>query len=267
MGSVFSSSKYSTDEHGVSDRALFESYVTDENKFSTLHDKVVAITGTSAGGMGYYLAEIALRKQCKVLLLLNRDSGSAKKGQEGLEKLLQEYKGPTQMQAVTCDMQDLESVKKAAITVNQVAKKHGGLDILICNAGIMATRDKRTAAGLEVQMQTNQLSHFLLTQMVWPSIQMAADKRGDARVVTHSSSARDTPSGMLQQKFFVKSQEGTLGGDKTWFISEMLGYEGPWTRYHQTKLANACFSMELHNKLQAKGITNIKSMTADPGLA
>ena len=166
-------------------------------------------------------------------------------------------------------MQDLAVVRQAGEEVNAIAKKNGGLDVLVCNSGIMAVKDTRTNDGFDVQMQTNQLSHFLLTSIVWPSIKQAADKRGEARVVTHSSSARDSPRGNLRKDFFEKSEPGTLGGDWTLtLVIEMLGLcGGPWQRYHQTKLANSCFSMELHNRLQEKGITNIKSMTADPGLA
>ena len=270
MGSVFSSDSYDKDQHGVSDRAMFDRYLTDETLIQDLSGKVVAITGTSFGGMGYYLAEAAIKKKAKMLLCLNRDSSSAKKGQEGLQQLLQDTKeSSTVVQAVTCDMQSLESVKKAAAEVNKIAKQNNGLDVLILNAGIMATRDKRTADGFEVQMQTNHLSHYLLVSLVFDSIKMAGDKRGDARVVTHSSSSRDTPGGMLVKDFFSKSKPNTLGGDDVWMVSEMLfGKWGPWQRYHQTKLANSAFSMALHEKLAAKGLTDkIKAMTSDPGLA
>ena len=270
MGNLFST--YDKEKHGVTDRTMFENYVTDPTQFQDLTGKVVAITGTSAGGMGFYLGEIAIRKKAAVLLCLNRDSSSAKKGEEGLQKIAaeqEEESSKTIIQKVVCDMQDLASVKKASEQVNQIAKKHGGLDVLILNAAIMATRDKRTNDGYEVQMQTNHLSHFLLTSLVFESLQEAATARGEARLVTHSSSSRDTPSGPLVRDFFVKSQPNTLGGDNTWMMSEMMfGKWGPWQRYHQSKLANVCFAMELHNRLAAKGLTDkIKAMSAHPGLA
>ena len=100
------------------------------------------------------------------------------------------------------------------------------------------------------QMQTNQHSHFLLTQMVWKSIVEAANNRGEARVVTHSSSARHSPGGDLEKDFFIKCEPGTLGGD-TNALLQTLGKRGNWTRYHQTKLANANFAMALHDKIEA----------------
>lgn len=37
--------------------------------------------------------------------------------------------------------------------------------------------------------------------------------------------------------------------------------------YHQTKLANACFTVALAAKLEAAGITNVKSVCAAPGVS
>jgi NAD(P)-dependent dehydrogenase (short-subunit alcohol dehydrogenase family) len=246
---------------------MFDEYVTSDDKFADLTGKVVAITGTSVGSLGFHLAEIAIKKNAKVLLLLNRDSSSAKQGQEGLNAIAAELKSSIQIQSVNCDMQDFAVVKSAAEQVNALAQSNGGLDVLINNAGIMATRDTRTTDGFEVQMQTNQLSHFLLTSIVFPSLELAATNRGEARLVTHSSSARAVPGGDLEEKYFCKCGPKTLGGDDTWMISEMLlGRGGPWTRYHMTKLSNSVFAMAMHEKLMLKG-SKVKALSADPGLA
>lgn len=269
MGSYLSSIKdYNVQDHGLSDRTMFDEYVAEDGKFHDMSGKVVGITGTSAGGLGFHIAEVAIRKKVKVLICLNRDSGSAKKGEEGLIELAEQIGSPTKVQHVTCDLHDLENVKKAGAEVNKIAKANGGLDVLVCNSGIMATKDKRSKEGFEIQMQTNHLSHFLLTSLVFPSLELAAEKRGEARFVAHSSSARDGLGGMLEEKYFLKSYANTLGGDASWLISEMLlGTEGPYQRYHQTKLANSCFAMKMHNKLKAKGVSNIKALTCDPGIA
>ena len=267
MGSVFSSKKYSVDDHGVFDQKMYDEYLASEEKFHDMTGKVVAISGTSAGGLGFYAAEVAIKKNAKLLLLLNRDSSSAKKGEEGLKVVAEEAKAPTKIQTVICDMQDLEVVKKAGEELSKIANDNGGLDVLMLNAGIMATRDKRTKDGFDIQMQTNQLSHFLLSSLVWKSLVKASEARGEARLVTHSSGARLRPGKDLEEKFFGKCEPGTLGGDTTWAMSEMiLGRPGPWHRYHQSKLANSVFAMAVHHKCQEKGL-NVKAMSADPGLA
>ena len=157
-----------------------------------------------------------------------------------------------------------DSVRKAAAEVNQAVKPYGGLDVLCNNAGIMAFDDKRTVDGFDLQMQTNVLSHFLLTSLVYPSVKDAADKRGEARIVTQSSSAKDMAA-KLEAKYFEKCEEGTLGGNDAWQISQMaFGKGGPWTRYIQTKLANSAFAMELHKRLTSAS-SNIKSIASEPG--
>jgi NAD(P)-dependent dehydrogenase (short-subunit alcohol dehydrogenase family) len=57
-----------------------------------------------------------------------------------------------------------------------------GLNVLCNNAGIMAFRDEPTIDGYDVQMQTNHLSHFLLTKLLMPKLEEAAEKYGEARV-------------------------------------------------------------------------------------
>lgn len=38
-------------------------------------------------------------------------------------------------------------------------------------------------------------------------------------------------------------------------------------RYHQTKLANSCFTAILASKLESAGVTNVKAVCAAPGLS
>ena len=64
-----------------SSEALYDSYV--ESKFDDLTGKVVAITGTTSGSIGYYLAKAAVAKNAKCVILLNRQSGRSVKSEEG----------------------------------------------------------------------------------------------------------------------------------------------------------------------------------------
>merc|ERR1712136_297759 len=71
-----------------------------------------------------------------------------------------------------------------AAEVGRIAASYGGLDVIACNAGVMAVPDTRTGDGFETQMQTNHLSHFLLVDLLLPSLEAAATSRGESRVVT-----------------------------------------------------------------------------------
>ena len=64
-----------------SSQKLYDSYV--ESHFNDLTGKVVAITGTSAGGMGSFLAKAAVAKKAKYVILLNRQSGRTANSEAG----------------------------------------------------------------------------------------------------------------------------------------------------------------------------------------
>jgi len=244
---------------------LFNSYMENEELLPSLAEKTVVITGTTTG-LGHALARCAIVKNAALVLLLNRKSERSEKSMTDLQKYIGDGGGnaETVIKTIDCDLMSFDSVKKAAEQVNQEVKSFDGLDVLCLNAGIMAQDDNRTQDGFEVQMQTNLLSHFLLTSLVYPSVKDAADKRGEARIVSHSSGAREFPK-TLEAKYFEKCDTGTLGGNDAWLLSQMvLGKDGPWVRYGQTKLANSAFAMALHHKL-AESNPKIKSICAEPG--
>lgn len=223
--------------------------------------KCVAITGCTTG-TGYWCAVAAARKGAACVLLLNRASDRA----EAAEKAIK-AEGGARVETVACDLQSYASVRAAAAKLNAIAAEFGGLDALVNNAGVMGVPDERTGDGFDVQMQTNHLSHFLLTKLAMPSLDAAAAARGEARIVQHSSGARgggrsDDGVGHLRPEFFAACEAGSLGGD-----GEPANFMAPcFNRYHQTKLSNSVFCVALHNKLQAAG-SKVKSLVGEPGVA
>lgn len=212
--------------------------------------KVAAVTGTTSG-TGYVCAR-ELAKLGAEVLLLNRDSERAARS---FEQMKAEVPGG-KIVAITCDLQDFASVRAAA---EQIRARYEVLDVLCNNAGVMALPDQATKDGYDVQVQTNCISHFLLTQALWPLLKKSAD----ARVVNHSSMARLGEP--LAEQYFGKNG-GNLGGDGT--DEENNSFGGPrWQRYHQTKLANCAFTYGLEQRCKAAGITNVKALIAHPGLA
>mmetsp|Transcript_104258 Transcript_104258/g.290417 ORF Transcript_104258/g.290417 Transcript_104258/m.290417 type:complete len:362 (-) Transcript_104258:154-1239(-) len=236
------------------------------NGLPSLDGKVVAITGCTTG-MGFHLAEAAVKKGASTVLMLNRPSERATSAEKKIQDIVASTGNKVEVQSVDCDLQSLASVKECAQKVSAIAAERGGLDVLANNAGIMAMPDKRTADGFEVQMQTNQISHVVLLKAVMHQLEKAAAGRGEARVVFHSSSARDLPAKDLKEEHFAKCEAGSLGGD-TGPFAEMTGWSagGPWNRYHQTKLANSAFAMALHDELRERK-SAIKAMAVDPGFA
>jgi len=152
---------------------------------------------------------------------------------------------------IECDLLSFESVRDACQKVRESTRENG-IDVLCCNAGIMYQDDKASTDGYDITASTNMLSHFLLTKELFPELEKASNRNGDARIVTMSSA-----SGYGAPAFdpaFFKRRGGNLGGDKA-------SYE----RYHQSKLANLLFTAALDDKLRATN-SRVKAISCTPGV-
>jgi NAD(P)-dependent dehydrogenase (short-subunit alcohol dehydrogenase family) len=139
------------------------------------------------------------------------------------------------------DLADLSSVRRAA----EEAAKLGPIDILINNAGVMATPYRRTADGFELQFGTNHLGHFALTGLLFPQLVSAEA----ARVVTVASQAH-----RIVRTVPLEDPRN----DKRHYRK--------WVAYAESKLANLLFAFELERRARAAG-TKVSSMAAHPGYA
>ncbi len=219
----------------------------------SMEGRTVVITGTTSG-TGKVASRTVAELGAKVLLL-NRPSS---RSDAALQELTTAFPD-AEIHAVECDLQSFASVAKAAARVEQLCPQ--GVHVLANNAGVMALEDQATGDGFDVQMQTNHLSHFLLTCELWPLLERAAESSGEARVVNHSSVARMAPGKTLEAEY-LDDNGGKLGGN-----GAGLFFNGPrWIRYNQSKLANAAFTAALHHRIEASG-SKVKALVAHPGLA
>ena len=215
-----------------------------------LDGKVFVITGTTSG-TGFVAARTVAELGGEVVLL-NRPSSRAT---DSLKKLQIAVPNGTFV-PIECDLQDFDSVRSA---VKEIKSKYTKIYSLANNAGIMATPDEATKDGFDTQMQTNHLSHFLLTAELFTLLEAEAEANGDARIVNHSSLGREyTPNNGLEEKYFLKNG-GNLGGDE----QIMMG-GGPYHRYFQTKLANSVFTYALDQRIKASG-SKVRAICAHPG--
>jgi NAD(P)-dependent dehydrogenase (short-subunit alcohol dehydrogenase family) len=221
-----------------------------KNHGQDMSGKVVAITGTTSG-TGFVCAR-ELAKKGATVILLNRKSERSENALQQLKEAVPE----ANFDAIACDLQNLGSVREA---IAAIKSKYKVIDVLVNNAGVMALKDQATMDGYDTQMQTNVISHFLITKELF----LLLKKSRAARIVNHSSMAR--LGGPLEIEYFEKNG-GNLGGDEA--EGENSGFRGPrWERYHQTKLANAVFTYGLKEKLEAADISNIIPLLAHPGLS
>lgn len=133
---------------------------------------------------------------------------------------------------LACELSDLDSVKQCA---EQIVAMNTPIDVLMCNAGIMALPKLQAKAGLELQFLTNHMGHFLLTYLLQEPLKSA----NNARIVMLSSEGhRFTPKGGID---FTN-----LDGSK--------GYNA-WKFYGQSKLSNLLTAKAFNEKLKEFGIT------------
>jgi NAD(P)-dependent dehydrogenase (short-subunit alcohol dehydrogenase family) len=132
------------------------------------------------------------------------------------------------------DLADLSSVRTFA------EEWQGNLDVLVNNAGVMATPERRTADGFELQIGTNHLGPFALTNLLLSRVR--------DRVVTIASGAH---------------RGGSIRFDDLNY--ERGGYQR-WRAYGQSKLANLLFTSELQRRLDEVG-SPVRALAAHPGWA
>ena len=183
----------------------------------------VVVTGSNSGIGRVAAAELA-RHGAEVTLAVRDEA----KGREAAATM----SGHVEVRRL--DLTDLSSVRAFAEGWD------GSLDVLIDNAGVMATPQRRTVDGFELQIGTNHLGHFALTNLLLPRL--------TDRVVVVSSSAH---------------RMGRIDlGDLNW---ERRRYRS-WGAYGQSKLANLLFAWELQRRLDELG-SPLRALAAHPGYA
>ncbi|XP_031483552.1 short-chain dehydrogenase TIC 32, chloroplastic-like [Nymphaea colorata] len=134
------------------------------------------------------------------------------------------------------DLTSKTSIKKFA---SEYCSLNLPLNILINNAGVMATPFILSQDGIELQFATNHIGHFLLTDLLLEKMKNTARESNiEGRIVNVSSEAH---------KFAYK--EG-IRFDK---INDKSGY-GSFGAYGQSKLANILHANELSRHLKEEGV-------------
>eukprot|EP00208_Stichococcus_sp_RCC1054_P004024 CAMPEP_0206149152 /NCGR_PEP_ID=MMETSP1473-20131121/37629_1 /ASSEMBLY_ACC=CAM_ASM_001109 /TAXON_ID=1461547 /ORGANISM="Stichococcus sp, Strain RCC1054" /LENGTH=319 /DNA_ID=CAMNT_0053546601 /DNA_START=74 /DNA_END=1030 /DNA_ORIENTATION=+ len=199
---------------------------------STDTAKTALVTGANSG-IGFITVK-ELAKQGYRVVMACRD---VDKAQAAKAKILQEAPS-AKIEVQYMDLADLATIR--AFTDKALAFG-GHLDLLINNAGVMATPPMTTKDGFEFQLGVNHLSHFLLTQSLLPLMMSGRP----ARIINVASSAH---------------QFGTI---KFHDLMSKTDYS-PWPVYGQSKLANILHAYELSRRLSADA--NITVNALHPGV-
>ncbi|VWX50582.1 SDR family NAD(P)-dependent oxidoreductase [Novosphingobium sp. 9U] len=186
-----------------------------------LRGKFAIVTG-GAAGLGLETVR-ALAGAGAHVTIAARNLPAAKQAADSLNREI----GEDRIDAGRIDLGDLASVRAFAAEWGDKP-----LHILVNNAGIMACPLERTVDGFEMQLGTNHLGHFLLTNLLLPALIAAYG----ARVVSLTS---------------VGHKRGAIDLEDPNF--EERPYE-PFLAYGQSKTANALFAVELDRRYRDAGI-------------
>lgn len=196
--------------------------------------RIVVITGANSG-LGFHTSKALVNKGARVIMAC-RD---LEKGEAARQKLL-DLQPALEPELWELDLSSLSSVRTFA---EKLLNTHGGPDLLINNAGLMAIPYLKTRDGFEMQFGVNHLGHFALSALLWPGM----SPKASARIVNISSLVHH----------FGKIRFEDIHWDQ--------GYK-KWGAYGMSKLANLLFITELARKLE-ESHSKVIVAAAHPGYA
>jgi len=188
-----------------------------------LHGKRILVTGVSAG-LGVETARSLAGHGAQV-------AGAARDLTKGQSATAQVRKDAAanggSFELVTLDLASLKSVRACA---DQLLAKGELFDVVIANAGVMATPFGHTADGFETQFGTNHLGHFVLVNRIASLI------RAGGRLINLSSSGHRFSNVDLEDPNF-----------------ERTPYD-PFVAYGRSKTANILFAVAFDQRQRNRGV-------------
>jgi NAD(P)-dependent dehydrogenase (short-subunit alcohol dehydrogenase family) len=188
-----------------------------------LHGKRILVTGVSAG-LGVETARSLVAHGAEVVGAA-RDLVKAEAAAVQVRQAAAAQGGSFEL--VKLDLADLKSVRACAGALLDAGKV---LDVVIANAGVMATPFGHTADGFETQFGTNHLGHFVFVNRIAPLI------RTGGRLINLSSSGHRFSNVDLDDPNFGRTP-----------------YE-PFIAYGRSKTANILFAVAFDRRHRERGV-------------
>ena len=196
--------------------------------------KIFIITGANSG-LGFESTKALADKKAKVIMACR----NLEKGKRSQQEIRDVIPG-ADLDLRELDLADLSSISGFA---SGIISDYKNIDVLINNAGIMATPYCKTVDGFEQQLGINHLGHFALTGKLLKLLL----KSPGCRIVNVSSLA---------------ARRGKIYFDD---LQAVYSYNS-WDRYQQSKLANLLFTFELKRRIEMHNL-NLKILAAHPGVS
>ena len=189
----------------------------------SLRGKRILVTGVSAG-LGVETARSLAAHGAEVIGAA-RDLAKAEAATTQVRKDAASHGGSFEL--VALDLADLRSVRACA---DELLAKGERFDVVIANAGVMATPFGHTVDGFETQFGTNHLGHFVFVNRISPLI------RAGGRLINLSSSGHRSSNVDIEDPNF-----------------ERTPYE-PFVAYGRSKTANILFAVAFDQRHRQRGL-------------
>lgn len=205
-----------------------------------LSGKVILITGGNTGLGLETILRLSQHKPAHIYLAARSED----KAKTAIQEIQSKVPKAPPISFIKLDLASFASIKAAAASFIASSNR---LDILINNAGIMATPEGLTEDGYEIQLGTNHLGPALLTKLLLPMLKAtAATKPSDVRVI------------------FVSSKMESIAPKDSYYLDKaktIMPQLSTWARYGMSKLATVYYAEAL-----AKQNPDIKSISIHPGI-
>ncbi|KAG6579381.1 Short-chain dehydrogenase TIC 32, chloroplastic, partial [Cucurbita argyrosperma subsp. sororia] len=202
---------------------------------------LIAIVTGASSGIGSETARVLALRGVRVVMAV-RNVATGRKVQEAIVK-----ENPTaKVDTMELDLSSMASVRNFASNFNSSGLP---LNILVNNAGVMASPFLLSKDKIELQFATNHVGHFFLTNLLLETLKKTAtESKKEGRIVNVSS-----------RRHQFSYREG-IRFDK---INDPSGYNG-LSAYGQSKLANILHASQLARQLKEEGV-NITANSLHPG--
>ena len=224
---------------GISDLFRKSASTLSLHDLPSLDGKKVLITGSSSG-LGFATAVELASRGAQVIMAVR--SGIPGKGEE-----VKKVSGSEKVDMIHMDLSDLGSLKSLCIKIKE---QYGLLDLIICNAAMVAKKSRMVKEGLDEMFVVNYFAKFLMFKQLLKEGLLNQAGTQLPRIVIVASESHRNPTGFDWDDF---------GTYKPYGIKQSVAMYGYY------KLLLLTMANELSRRLNPSGKVNCSVFALCPG--
>jgi len=224
-----------------------------------LDGKTAVVDGASSG-LGFAIAAELASRGAKTIMVCR--SGIPAKGEE-----VKKLSGNSDVHMLRVDFADKKSIEKLVL---ELRENFAPIDILICNAGVVPNKARKTPQGLEEMFMVNYFSKFLYVTGLIVNGSLGKTRFGSQHDIQtgNDSGEAEKHGSAIPRIIFVSSESHRNPDTIKWeefgkFIP--YGIKQSMEHYGHNKLLLATFAVELSRRLNPGGSTSCSVFALCPG--